>query len=211
MGRGNVNVSKNDGLYYVSYDDIYVYSNNADPDDVIFQRDIFKFNNAGVYEFDETLSQDNYNEMLDTIRTKFAAKFKSFIPIDYTTSSTPKYTSKHVILKNKMFCIAVEDNEWSVAIELIANDGFEAPGLRQQHFNTYYKGLREILLEMFDEIYIRTGSWTSGKITKDEPPDIDDTVAACKVKLDKKAKATSKYQPPVKERKKVIKNDRTNA
>ena len=68
-------------------------------------------------------------------------------------------------MESGLFYIAVEDNQWSLAIELIQK---EAPyddhlsGLQGLHFRRYLDGMKTCLLERLPSIGIRTGAWTSG-------------------------------------------------
>lgn len=75
---------------------------------------------------------------------------------------------KHAILQNQLFYIALEDNEWSLAVELLQKDEDWSDGWRQnlqkRHFQRYLDGIRDSLFEQFESLGIRTGAWTSGTI-----------------------------------------------
>lgn len=74
------------------------------------------------------------------------------------------------MLENKLFYIAMEDNEWSLAIELIQKggeyDGEEKVGLQMGLYRNYLKGIEEILVEMNGEVGTYAGAWTHGTIRK---------------------------------------------
>ena len=56
------------------------------------------------------------------------------------------------------------DNEHTIAVFLSSKDDGVTDGLAVQHFGTYKKGILNILLSFFDEVYVPTSSWTSQKI-----------------------------------------------
>lgn len=70
----------------------------------------------------------------------------------------------HVLLANDLFCIGLTDNEHTVAVFLSSKDDGVTDGLAARHFETYKKGILNILLSFFDEVYVPTSSWTSQKI-----------------------------------------------
>jgi hypothetical protein len=73
-------------------------------------------------------------------------------------------------LQNELFYICAEDNEWSTAIELIQKEaelGPDLSGLQAQHYETYLNGIRDVLLEQFNQIWTYGGPWTSSPIRKE--------------------------------------------
>lgn len=143
MGRGNVCVNKeNEGLYYVDYNNFRPWLEEEN------------------YEIDEYQLDDFKEEFIIEIKKRF----KSFIDINEFENN------KEILLRNNLFSIAIEDNEWSLAVELLeTEDYYDSPnldGLRYKHSNNYLNGIKETLLDMFGEIGIRTSAWTSGTIKK---------------------------------------------
>ena len=63
-----------------------------------------------------------------------------------------------------------EDNEWSLAIELIMKEGEyggeEKVGLQMGLYRKYLKGIESILLDLNGEVGTYKGAWTSGVIKK---------------------------------------------
>lgn len=70
----------------------------------------------------------------------------------------------HILLENNLFCVGIADNESTIAIFLSSKDNGIADGLAARHFNAYEKGILDILLSFFGEVYVPTSSWTSQKI-----------------------------------------------
>lgn len=143
MGRGNVSVSgRCEGLYYVDYDLLD------------------ETNEYG--EIDYVLSDFNRHDFEICFAERIMDRFDSF---DYVNAWISN--SRRAILENRLFYIVVEDNEWSLAIELIEKDvdGCEI-GLQMGLYKKYLKAIEEILLDMNGEVGIYAGSWTHGTIRK---------------------------------------------
>ena len=81
---------------------------------------------------------------------------------------------RRVILENELFYICVEDNEWSLAVELVQKDGYSdcqsawLAGLQKRRYREYLDSMKKALLARLPSIGIRTGAWTSGTITREE-------------------------------------------
>lgn len=69
----------------------------------------------------------------------------------------------HILLANDIFCVGIADNEHAVAVFLSSKDNGITDGLAARHFEAYKKGILDILLGLFGEVYVPTGSWTSQK------------------------------------------------
>ena len=78
---------------------------------------------------------------------------------------------RRVIMENSLFYIAVQDNQWSVAVELIQKeDPYDdhLSGLQARHYQRYLEGMKKCLLERLPSIGTYGGAWTSGRITREE-------------------------------------------
>ena len=162
MGRGNCNVNTTAGecVFYVDNDLLQIYYNKSNPEETVFGKELTT-STMGQYEYDQDESQKFFEEQLNTIKSQLMKKFKSLKEADYWSGR-----SKHIVLENNMYGIALEDNEWSVAFELIMKiDG--NPGLKKHNAKSFGKGLRDILIKNFGTIHIRTSAWTSAELTKD--------------------------------------------
>lgn len=177
MAGQKFNVSVNpdrEALFYVDYSHMDVYVNINDSNDVKTNNDPAIAQNPDVYRFDDTLTQARFDSFKKQFVKKMQDKFKSLKPHDITTKG------KHQLLMNDMFIIAFEDNDWSVAVELLENPKSKNPNLRPNLFPNFQKGMRDILLDLVGEIHIRTGSWSTQKMTKADAAAKDAAIAAAK-------------------------------
>lgn len=162
MGRGNVcTFGKYEGLYYADRDylDFYVpIDGEADKGKMLEEMEHNDFDN---YEYDEFISQANYEDFISEFISLFRLKFKSF-------SATGK--DYGVIMENNLFEIEVEDNEWSYAVKLIQKEDYynNLEGLQKKHHGNYLEGIKTVLLEIFPSIGCYCGAWTSGRITRED-------------------------------------------
>ena len=167
MAGQKFNVSVNpdrEALFYVDYSHMDVYVNVNDSNDVKTNNDPAIAQNPDVYRFDDTLTQARFDSFKKQFVKKMQDKFKSLKPHDI----------------NDMFIIAFEDNDWSVAVELLENPKSKNPNLRPNLFPNFQKGMRDILLDLVGEIHIRTGSWSTQKMTKADAAAKDAAIAAAK-------------------------------
>jgi hypothetical protein len=143
MGRGNTCVfGEYEGLFYVDWD-----------------------NFSSEYEDDDLWREDWENSLYQFIND-FTQRFKSFSRCDEWISRDDR-----AVLENKLFYIAVADNEWSIAIKLIQKgqeyyDGSNIETLQAKHYKTYLDGIRDCLFNQFEELGTYTGPWTSGRIQR---------------------------------------------
>lgn len=163
MGAGNVCVfGKCEGLYYVDNDFLDVYSKR----DSEGEWDYVSFRDADdTYEYDEDASRFERDEFEWSFIEAMKARFPSFEYINKWISRT-----RRALLENKLFYVVVEDNQWSIAIELIQKEGEyggeKMVGLQIGLYKRYLEGIQEILLELNGEVGIYCGAWTHGTIRK---------------------------------------------
>lgn len=156
--NGNISVDNNQTMYLVSYADLYKFI-NSETGEIKLQREI-PADEIDKYEYDEDLSQMNYNQFKDNLAEKLIQKFPSL-----TTDTTFDAKNTRTLVQNKLFAVLLRDNEWSLAVQISSiPDGNK--GLQTQMLPSFTNGLREILLNQFDEIYVRTGSFTTQPINK---------------------------------------------
>ena len=153
MGRANTCVFGDyEGLYYIDWDN---FSNEYEDEhgniiqDYDFQREEWEIS---LYEF----------------ISDFTQKFKSFSMCNEWISRDEK-----AILENKLFYIAITDNEWSMAIKLIQKeqgyyDNGNIENLQAKHYKTYLEGIKECLFNQFEELGTYGGAWTSGRIGRQQ-------------------------------------------
>lgn len=153
MGRGNVCVTgEYEGLYYVPFSS-YSPEYENELDEIIIDYDLMN----------EDIKQD-----LDMFADSFAKKYTSFSKTDGWISNTER-----AILENSLFQIVLEDSEWAMAVKLIQKEqGYYDRGnivnLQKRHFENYLKGMKEALFELYTELGVYGGAWTSGTIRREE-------------------------------------------
>lgn len=153
MGRGNVATNgKFEGLFYVDYDNFYVYYE------------------SNMYECDEETSQENINKAIKTFVDDMQRKYASFTPMKQRTWLSGNGQRKEVILENGLFYIAVEDNEWSLAFELLQKepDYDNLIGMQKANYKKYLQAMQDCLLKQFQQIGVYAGPWTHGVINREE-------------------------------------------
>lgn len=172
MGKGNVCVFKPyEGLYYIDNQNLSVYRENGDltedPEDRLL-RDL-SYEDLSSWHYDEIGSMYEEEDVLVCFTEGFLRKFPSFSKV------TPKdqwiSRSQRAILENKLFSIAVEDNEWSLAVELLQKEdpyGDSLAGLQKKHYQAYLKGIRDSLLDRLPSIGAYAGAWTHKVITQED-------------------------------------------
>ena len=178
MGKGNVCVFRDyEGLYYIDRDDFdyYLkYDEDCDCYDGCLSRNLtYEEFVSGDWEYGELQSSQNYEDIIDLFVEKFIEKFPSFKDMRRANSYC-NYFGSHCmrILENGLYNVVLEDNEWSVAVMLIRREGFydddEWLGLQKKHFEKYFDGMKDVLLDILPSIGIYSGPWTSGRITRED-------------------------------------------
>ncbi len=115
---------------------------------------------------DEDQCHNVWEELSHILQMDICAKWKSFNPEFKYVRRYPK-DSKHIIAESELFMIAMVDNEWSAAIQLLPQEDMPE-GLQSRHFQSYYIGLRDIILDNFNEVSFTTSAWTHGTLSKQE-------------------------------------------
>ena len=167
MGRGNVCVrGEYEGLFYIDNDDLRVYRPiKGDKAERKLLRDI-PFEDISLWEYSGIDIQWWESDVIEEFQCSMQKRFPSFRPCSEWLDREQK-----AILENELFYIALENNEWSTAVELIQKEvpwPQDYSGLQRRHFQKYLDGIRNTLFEQFDTLGIYTGPWTSGFIHKTE-------------------------------------------
>lgn len=177
MGRGNVYVAgPYEGLFYIDNDDLQVWrkdgSDGKEPE-IRMMADI---------SLDELVADDWYVDEIESsykeedVLRCFCAELRKLCPSfqPATNSNVWLGNERRVILENELFYICVEDNEWSLAVELIQKDGYSdcqsawLAGLQKRRYRGYLDSMKKALLAHLPSIGVRTGPWTHGTITREE-------------------------------------------
>lgn len=174
MGISNCCVfGKYEGLYFIDYDDIHVFRHkDCGPDGCIetrFLRDLdYGELTGGDWLFDGLSSQFMLQEILDSFTSDFLEMFPNFSQIcpDLWISR-----SQRAILESPLFYLCLEDNNWSLAVELIQKEppqGRAYAGLQANCYQRYLKGIERCLLNHLPSIGLYKGPWTSGRLRREE-------------------------------------------
>lgn len=173
MGRGNVCVTgKYEGLYYIDNDDFHVYRREEPNSDDEFQTRLlsdlsYEELTGGEWHFDEWETEDEKGDILECFIEGFTRMFPSFRrpePAELWLEDA------RVILESKLFHIAVEDNQWSLAVKLLQKEepwgDVWMENLQKRLYEKYLEGMRRCLLDILPSIGTYKGPWTSDRITR---------------------------------------------
>lgn len=127
MGRGNVcTTGPYEGVFYIDNDDLRVYRRNdpyAKEEETGLQRDLSCEDLSGdEWLLDEIGSSYEEEDVLECFCAELRKLCPSFQPA--ANSNVWLGNERRVILENELFYICVEDNEWSLAVELVQKDGY---------------------------------------------------------------------------------------
>ena len=164
MGKNNVCVvGPCEGLYYIDNDYIHAYHRSDDASEIklLGELDYCELT-SGSWIFDDMESQWNWENALSTLKANLMERFSSFSECDAWVSR-----NEDAILENSLFYVAVEDNQWSMAIKLLQKkDDKRIAGLQARHYRNYLDGILSALLSMFESVGTYNGPWTSGTISR---------------------------------------------
>lgn len=170
MGRGNVCVfGEHEGLYYIDNEDFLVYRREDDYGDgevrylrLLDAEDL----SSGEWELDEWFTENEKDDILYSFAHDFTRDFPSF---ESPHSDKWLDRTKRILLESGLFYIVIEDNEWSIAVELIQKDdeAWMAP-LQGRLAQKYLSGMKGCLLKRLPGVGVYTGPWTSGRIMAEE-------------------------------------------
>lgn len=152
-----------EGLYYVDNDYFIAYAKKDDPENVKPRRHI-PINEWDECEEDEEMSSVYYDHFITLFCEDIRARFQSFKP----KSKCVRKDGKFLILENELFYIGLEDNGWSIAVELLQKEHecYNLTGLQAALYQKYLNGIKDCLFNQFDELRVYSGPWTSGTIKK---------------------------------------------
>jgi len=171
MGRGNVCVfNEYEGLYYIDNDQYELYESQEEEGLFEFRKDLtYEQLTSGDWKYHDSATMHEWDGIEEYIVVRMMEKFPSFSRCNEWLGR-PKDDCR-AILENNMFYIALEDNQWSMAVELLEKEDpyyHSLDGLKARHYQNYLNGLKEVLFELFDEIGTYSGAWTSGRIRREE-------------------------------------------
>lgn len=169
MGRGNVcTLGKYEGLYYIDNDHIHVYRDSEDMGDDPETRLMGELDYEELtgcrWLYDEEGSMNEEDDILECFMEEFTQMFPSFKRVEPERWLD---RSRRAILESGLFYIAVEDNEWSLAVELIQKEepwgDVWMENLQKRLYEKYLEGVKKALLMRVPSICPYGGAWTHGK------------------------------------------------
>lgn len=165
MGRGNVCVfGPYEGLYYIDNKYIHAFHRVDDNTEIKLLGDLdYGELTSGSWIFDEMETKWNWEDAVADLKELLKEQFPSLADSDKWLSRT-----ETAILENGLFYVAVEDNEWSMAIKLIQKNHpyRNLSGIQAAQYQSYLHRILTALLTMFESVGTYQGAWTSGTISR---------------------------------------------
>ncbi len=180
MGRGNVCVTgRCEGLFYIDNDLFHVYRrddpNDEDPETRLMDDLEYAELTGGEWYMDEVETEEEQDDIEECFMDGFTRMFRSFCrvhPNKLLKNGAYGDASRRVILESGLFYVCIEDNEWSVAIELVQKkEPYGEPwmeNLQQALFEKYLDGMKKCLLDRLPRIGTYKGAWTCGELRRED-------------------------------------------
>ena len=173
MGKGNVSVrGPYEAVYCIPNSYLHVYREDEpykEEPEVRLLKDIpYSELDTCRWLFDEEGSANEEEDVLECIVDTLGRRFQSMTPV-----LGQKWISRtqRAIMENELFTIAVEDNETSLAVELLQKEvqyDDRLLGFQKRHFKRYKEALKAAMLERVPEITFPMSAWTSGTIRAED-------------------------------------------
>lgn len=168
MGRGNVCVyGPYEGLFYIDNDYIHVYRKTYDfseePEVRLLGDLSYEELTSGTWLYDNEGTANEESYIWECFTDSFTRMFPSMQKCSKWIDR-----NRYALLENKLFYVAVADNEWSLAVMLVQKEHwcYDYSGLQKQHYQRYLDGIRDALFEQFETLGTYSGAWTSGTIKR---------------------------------------------
>ncbi len=179
MGCGNVcTLGQHEGLFFIDNDDFHVYRRDDPYDEepeTRLQRDLDYGELTGDdWYFDEIGTEEEQDDIESCFKQSFMSMFPSFRECqnDQWLKGNSGHFTRRAILENSLFYICIEDNQWSVAVELVQKEEpWDLPwmqALQSRFRDKYMDGMKKCLLDRLPSIGTYTGAWTSGILRRED-------------------------------------------
>lgn len=175
MGRGNVcTTGSYEGLYYIDNDHYHVYRDSEDMSDYPETRLMGELDYADITSGPWVYDEEGTGSELDDIKECFMDAFCQMFPSFGRPSKEFWIDSscRRVIMESKLFYICMEDNEWSMAVELVQKEepwgDVWMENLQKRLYEKYLEGMKKALLMRLPSIGTRCGPWLSRTIKREE-------------------------------------------
>lgn len=180
MGRGNACVlGPYEGLFYIDNNDFHVYRRDDPMAEYPEARLMGELDYAeltgGDWLYDEEGTGNEEDDVLECFMDDFTRMFHSFArcgPNEWLKNGAYGSYERRAILESGLFYVCLEDNEWSVAVELIQKEepwgDVWMENLQKRLYQRYLEGMKTCLLNRLPSIGTYGGPWTSGRIRREE-------------------------------------------
>lgn len=174
MCNGNVNVKVKgnyEGLYYIPNEYFEVYRTSFGCENILDTSLRAELSSeklcCGNWYKDEEGTMEELDDIKEFIVNEFHRRFSSF---EQPWEETWIEDKAEALLESKLFYIAMEDNQWSVAVELLQKKDKSGMllELQKKHYQHYLGALKGILLRRVPEIAIYKDWHTSERIKREE-------------------------------------------
>lgn len=155
MSKGNITCGHKNAQFYVDYNNFNTYLNKNNPEESMLEKDI-PSDKLDDYEFDMELTQIAYETFKGNLINHMQSHYKSLQKVIPSAKAEQK-----IILENNMFQIALMDNDWSIAVQLLRKPKYTNEAFQNRLFPTFLNGIVNALFDQVDVIHERTSSWTS--------------------------------------------------
>lgn len=158
----NVSVNSNESVFYVDFNNIHRYTSKINPEEHITGYTYKHLNDAEKdgYNFDLTLSQEIYNTFRKDLVDMLCKHYKSMSASDRWLG---RY--RHIIAESDLIYVAIEDNDWSLAVEIL-RPRTHSKKRQDQIMSGATRIIRDWLINRYNEVNIRTGNYSSEAIDK---------------------------------------------
>lgn len=176
MGRGNCCTSgKYEGLWYIDNGDVHVYRRGdpwaEEPETRLMRELDYEELTGGEWYYDMEGTMTEQEDIEECFVEDFTRMFPSF---ERAGSDQWLKHDRRVLLESKLFYICIEDNEWSLAVELIQKEepygAIWMENLQGRLYEKYLEGMKLCLLMRLPSICYRKCAWTAGTINREDVP-----------------------------------------
>lgn len=148
-----------EGVYYIDRHFCDMYKGQ---DGELYVLKNIEANDLPKYSYDEDESYWQFSYLLSELVVGLKKRFSSFRSVNKWVSRT-----RRAILENDLFYLAVEDNEWSFAIELLQKDEDYSSGtigLQTALYKKYLDGIERVLKDLNGEVSTYAGPYCSATL-----------------------------------------------
>lgn len=135
--------------------------------------DYDELSNGSWYE-DEWSSEEELDDIEECFMESFTKMFPSFCRVEpqkWLRNGPYGDITRRAILESRLFYVCLENNVWSMAIELVQKEEpYGEPwmeNLQRRLYEKYLDGMKKCLLDRLPRIGTYGGAWTHGLIRRE--------------------------------------------